>query len=388
VRSSDGAGNSADSSQDRLVLTGEGLAWLAGVMLLGAIGWWKNTNLVLLLVYMMAALLVINGVLAWANVRRVGVSCKPVPPAYGGESARLTITVSNTSTRTATVVLEDQTGVASTSWLVHQLQGGASIDCSAERQFQRRGRFPCRVLVSSGFPLGLLRQTRSIATGTDLIVLPAAGYADADRMRQWFLRQAGGDSRARKVLRRVTAEHSEVRGVRPYRNGDAIRSIHWRSSARRGELMVREYDAAPNPDLVIIVEPWLPKIQTAEQRDNLEATLSLAVTIARTWSQIYGSRITIGVAGDPDSIVTTTAADLSVRQALIPLASVEGAPTFEVLRPEHFERTLQRTARVVVSSRTNSPYAAALSQSTGQPFLALSPVDQPMWYQPPPHAAS
>ena len=94
----------------------------------------------------------------------------------------------------------------------------------------------------------------------------------------------------RKVLRRVTTDQADVRGVRPYRPGDPIRGIHWRSSARRGELMVREYDAAPSPELVLVVEPWLPDNPTAGTRANLEAALSLAVTIARTWSRASNTR--------------------------------------------------------------------------------------------------
>ena len=111
-------------------------------------------------------------------------------------------------------------------------------------------------------------------------MLPAVGEVDAIALRHWLLRQAGGDGRARKVLRRVTTDQADVRGVRPYRPGDPIRGIHWRSSARRGELMVREYDAAPSPELVLVLEPWLPKEPAATERANLEAALSLAATVA------------------------------------------------------------------------------------------------------------
>ena len=51
----------------------------------------------------------------------------------------------------------------------------------------------------------------------------------------------------------------------------ALPIFHWRTTARRGELMVREYDTAPSPELVLVVEPWLPTNPTATDRERLEA---------------------------------------------------------------------------------------------------------------------
>jgi uncharacterized protein (DUF58 family) len=231
--------------------------------------------------------------------------------------------------------------------------------------------------------MGLIHAERAAGPESDLVALPAPGEAEAGVLREWLLRQAGGDGRARRVLRRVTTDQADVRGVRPYRPGDSIRGIHWRSSARRGELMVREYDAAPSPELVLVVEPWLPKEPTIVERANLEAALSLAVTVARAWSRAFETRVTIAIAGEPRSVSTAGPTDSDLRQALAPLASVEGDRHFEPLGHECFDRSMQRAARLVVSSRRNTPYAAALTRATGRPFMALSPSTRPAWYQPP-----
>jgi uncharacterized protein (DUF58 family) len=231
--------------------------------------------------------------------------------------------------------------------------------------------------------MGLVRYDRPAAEGPELVVLPAIGQVDALALRQWLLHQSGGDGRARKVLRRVTSDQADVRGVRPYRPGDPIREIHWRSSARRGELMVREYDAAPSPELVLVVEPWLPDEQTIADRVNLETALSLASTIAWAWGRQFDARVTIAVAGQPDSVRSAGPSDDALREALTPLADVRGASSFEVLGPRSFDRSLQRAARLVVSSRRSSPYPAALGRSTGRAFLGVSPADWTAWYQPP-----
>jgi uncharacterized protein (DUF58 family) len=366
----------------RLSLTGEGLAWLGASLLLGVVGWLKSINLVLIIAYMMATLLVLNGLLARRQVRRVVAARGSAAPAHAGEESILQVTVTNNAERPATVTVEDRAGAEASGWLVYGLGPGASAPCSARLVFPARGRFASSLAVSSAYPLGLVKFERPTA-GADLIVLPAVGVADADGLRQWLLRQAGGDSRVRKVLRRVTSDEADVRGVRPYRPGDPIRGIHWRSSARRGELMVREYDAAPSPDLVLVVEPWLPANPTPAAAANLERALSMAATVALTWSRAFGARVTLGVAGDPASVRTTGPADTAVREALAPLADVAGGEKFGALGPDAFDRALLRAVRVVVSSRARSPYAAVLTRSTGRPFVALSPADRVPWYQPP-----
>ncbi len=370
------------NASGRLVLTGEGLAWLGATLLLGVVGWFKSINLVLLLAYLMAALVFFNGLFARQQVRRVVAVKHPNPPLHAGEETTVRVTATNVGTRPAIVSIQDSAGDAASSWLVYQLAPGASTPCTARITFPARGRFTSSLLISSGFPLGFVRCDRAIA-GIDLIVLPAAGVAEANAMRQWILRYAGGDGRVRKVLRRATTDQADVRGVRPYRPGDPIRGIHWRSSARRGELMVREYDSAPSPELVLVVEPWLPLNPGKEHKANLEAALSLAATMVESWTRAYGTRVTVGIAGDAASVRTVGTTDSGVREALMPLADVKGTNAFAAFAAGVFNRSLQRAACVVVSSRRKSPYAAALTRSTGRPFMTLSAVDRLPWYQPP-----
>jgi uncharacterized protein (DUF58 family) len=363
------------------------MIWIAATLLLGGVGWWKSINLVLLIAYLMVVLLFANGFLARAHARRVAARRKPGTPRFAGEEGVVRVAVTNTGRRPATVTVEDRAGGDPARWLVHQLPPGATASLTTRRTFLTRGVFSSPVRVSSAYPFGLLQCDPPGEGGAEVVVLPAPGHADADGMRRWVLRLAGGDGRARKVLRRVTTDRADVRGVRPYRPGDPIRSIHWRSTARRRELMVREYDAAPAPDLVLIVEPWLPANPTRSDRERLEAALSLAATVALTWGRTYGTKLTVAVAGDPDSVRTTGATDEGVREALVPLAGVSSATTFEPFGPNTFDRSLYRATRLVISSRRDSPLAEALSRATGRPFVAVSPSDPLPWYQPPDFAA-
>jgi uncharacterized protein (DUF58 family) len=366
----------------RLRFSPSGLSWLGVGGLVGAVAWYKSINLVLIVVYAMALLLLLNGLLAWLAVRRTSVSRIAVPPMFAGERAECRVKVTNGSARPVTVTAEDRAGAGANTFLVYRLPAGQSITCSAWREFPTRGRFGGPVTVMSGFPFGFLECERPGDASGEIIVLPAHGYAEPDGLRRWVSRQVADGDRARRVQRRVTTDHAEVRGVRTYRPGDSLRDVHWRTTARRGELMVREYDTAPSPELVLVVEPWLPANPTPADHVRLEAALSLAVTMAVTWRRAFDSPVLVAVAGREFSVATATSEE-DMREALTPLADVEGGPTRDAPPGDAFGRHLARGARVVVSSRPNTPFAAALSRSTGRPFVAVSPSDRLPWYLPP-----
>jgi uncharacterized protein (DUF58 family) len=362
--------------------TSSGVSWLLIGSAVGAFAWYKSINLVLILVYTMGAMVVLNGILAWRAVRRATARRVPMPPAFAGERAECGVTVTNHSRLPITVSVADQAAGASNSFLVYRLPAGQTLSCSAPREFPARGKFTGTVNVLSGFPLGFVECERPCETSGEIVVLPRLGYAEPDGLRRWLSRQAGAEGFQRRVVRRVTGDFAEVRGVRPYRQGDALRDVHWRTTARRGELMVREYDIAPSLELLLVVEAWLPPNPTPADRERLEAALCLAVTIAMTWRRAFDSPVTVAVPGAERGVASAASED-ELRAALAPLAGVAGGGFIAPPPPEAFHRHLASGARVVVSSRANTPLAAALSRSTGKSFFPVSPADRLPWYQPP-----
>lgn len=365
----------APSSGGRLKLTSEGLAWFAAASVLGLIGWSKSLNLLLMLAYVMIALMVLNGMTARLHANRIRARRILPPPLFAGESAEVTVVVANESTKPAAVRVTDR----DRTFALADLAAGTSESFQWLESFPTRG---CVVLppllAGSSFPFGFLQHDNPRADDDTVSVLPALGVADADGLRNWLLRMAGSEGRSRKVLRRVTHDHADVRGIRPYRPGDSLRAVHWRSSARRRELMVREYDSAPSPELVLVVEPWLPAEPTERDRQNLEAALSLAATIAFTWCRDLSAHATV-VLGS----TATTAVDSTLRHALLPLAEAIGSP--DPIQPTAaiFPRTTTRSARLVVSSRPETPLADSLARELGKPFATLDPSQVLSWYRPP-----
>ena len=65
---------------------------------------------------------------------------------------------------------------------------------------------------------------------------------------------------------------TEIFGVREYRSGDPLRRIHWRSSARRGELVVREFEPPGVESLTIMLEPGPISQDAADQMARIAAS--------------------------------------------------------------------------------------------------------------------
>jgi len=109
-----------------------------------------------------------------------------------------------------------------------------AVDVDYTVRSQLRGRYrigPLTVRLTD--PFGLCELTRSFSASETLVVTPQVVALPEVRLGgDWA---GAGESRARSV---ATAGEDDA-ATREYRQGDDLRRIHWRSTARRGELMVR-----------------------------------------------------------------------------------------------------------------------------------------------------
>jgi uncharacterized protein (DUF58 family) len=118
-------------------------------------------------------------------------------------------------------------------------------------------------LLESSDPLGFFRFRRRAADGEIALVLPR------------FMSLAGRPQ-TRELEASVSAPRAgsgmELFGVREYRAGDPLRRIHWRSSARLGQLVVREYEPPGQQTVGIFCDPNPPTREAADQVARLAAS--------------------------------------------------------------------------------------------------------------------
>lgn len=104
------------------------------------------------------------------------------------------------------------------------------------------------VTVASGDPFGLFRLTRTVAATSKIIVYPATIPIDDFALPSGLL--SGGDAQRRRTHFVTT----NAAGVRDYAPGDSFNRIHWRSTARKSRLLVKEFELDPLADVWIFLD--------------------------------------------------------------------------------------------------------------------------------------
>lgn len=123
----------------------------------------------------------------------------------------------------------------------------------AYSQLNRRGSFHLGpTLLVSGDPFGLFLNKRALETHNTLVVLPYVVELSA------FPSPAGMFPGGRAIRRKAMEITPHAAGVRDYAPGDALRRIHWPTTARRDRLMTKEFDQDPQADVWIFLDAHAP----------------------------------------------------------------------------------------------------------------------------------
>ncbi|MEZ4317032.1 MAG: DUF58 domain-containing protein [Myxococcota bacterium] len=192
---------------------------------LGAIG---GNNLIVLVACIGCAALAVDLVGGRWNLGGLQVGWRLPEELFAGQACRGAFVVTNRRRRGAAHRIALGDGFATAS--VSELGPGDEAVAWAWWRLPRRGPFAFRgVQLRSTWPLGLFAHSCELAEEAHGVVYPrplAGRFRDAGDRE--------GD--ARSDDRRD--QTGDFRELRPYRPGDRIRSIHWRTSARVGQPMV------------------------------------------------------------------------------------------------------------------------------------------------------
>ncbi len=165
--------------------------------------------------------------------RRANPSRLPV-----GHEAQVSLVLQNVSRLpTGILLVEDQVPYTlgeRARFVVDRIEPGGGREMIYRIRAGVRGRYQVGPLtVRLADPFGLVELARSFNAANRLTVTPPIVPLPHGRLTgSWT---GGGESRARTV---ATAGEDDV-APRDYRHGDDLRRVHWRSTARHGELMVR-----------------------------------------------------------------------------------------------------------------------------------------------------
>jgi uncharacterized protein (DUF58 family) len=234
-----------------------------------------------------------------------------------GSSARVILRLQNMSRLpTGTLLLEDRLPYALGSRPRVVLERLAPHQASSVAYTVRadvRGRYGVGPLVIRlTDPFGLCELNRSFPSVDRLTVIPQVVPLPAVRLAGEY---AGtGESRARSV-----AVHGEDdAATREYRRGDDLRRVHWRSTARTGELMVRREEQPWESRATVVLDTRARAHRGEGPTASFEWAVSAAASIAVHLRQAgYKLRLVTGTGvdvdatdGSGDGIILDTLADV------------------------------------------------------------------------------
>lgn len=166
-------------------------------------------------------------------------------------------------------------------------------------------------------PFGLERGTVPLPQQGALLVLPR--IVDLDLL---FSESGPRAHNGRRLLLRRPSGF-DVHSVREYEEGESLRKVHWKSTARRGQLMVKELQDEPRDEVAILLDADARSVAG----DSFDAQVRAAGSLLRT-QVVRDRRAVLVVNSLRQEVVRVQTALGEWRQALETLAAVE--PTGEV----------------------------------------------------------
>jgi len=361
----------------------ETVLWLVAAAILLFTGILKGINLVIVLAYLLVVLWVLNLWIASRAVRGLSARRLPRPRIQAGVPTEWAIEIRVDGPASGTRVIEERVGDSTAAWLIVQSGHGAVFQPRVRATFPRRGRYTLEPLTArSSYPFGLVVRTAKLLPADDLIVLPRPARVDTERLRAWLFRAWMGADDERRKLRRVVDREAEIHGLRDYRSGDPPRRVHWKVTARRNRLTVREYEDAAPPRLLLVVDPWLPLRPKADDLARLESVISLAAGVCREWRREAGARLALVLGGPKPGAIDGPPGPAITERLLIALALESGGEAADLTGAlNELSRSAVVAPILVVSSRAESPVVAAVARAVGRP-VASAQVGRPeTWYQ-------
>ncbi len=160
------------------------------------------------------------------------------------------------------------------SFFITNARARGSVTVRYETVCARRGWFEFPpVPLTTRAPFGFYSATRTVESRTGVLVFPE--YRELKRF---------------PLFDRVPAQENpfpqiglagEFIGVRDYRPGDSRRQVHWRSTARAGRLIVKEFAEETQPGLTIALDLRSSSVMGTDPHTSLELAIKIAATLAR-----------------------------------------------------------------------------------------------------------
>ena len=316
--------------------------FILAFVILGAI--LRQINLLVILASMMVAPLLFNWRIAVAMIRHLRIKRNLPEYVHAGQTFVVEHAVENQSTWLSSwdVKVTDrirQQGEPPTTksrskqnetridTIAAQINPNDTTHVSYRCHLSRRGEYHFGpITVSSRFPMGLVSSSFNLPTQQTMLVAPAIGKLTPSWHRRIRSIAAGSTS----TERRRGMENDEFYGLRSWNNGDSQRWIHWRSTARRGKLTVKQFDQPSDRDFAIALDLWSSGTPSEDDAKRVEMAVSFVATALRQLNPKIHGRVAVALCGDTSLVVTDQSQSEFAKQVMKRLATIQAANETEI----------------------------------------------------------
>jgi uncharacterized repeat protein (TIGR01451 family) len=234
------------------------------------------------------ALLVVAAFLPVRSLAKLEIRRRPTHPVSAGDTLTVQVAIANNTNATKSLLqVQDQLPAKlgkQPQAVVDQLPPQAVHHWSYSLEPQQRGIYRWQTLqLRTAAPLGLFWSRRTRTVPAKIVVYPTVLALSHCPLIEHMGQQLNLQLNAQ--LAKPSTEGS-TRSLRPYRWGDPTRLIHWRSSARYGELRVRELEIDTGGQEIVI---------SLDCNQNWQSESFEQAVIAAASFYFYAQRITSNV---------------------------------------------------------------------------------------------
>jgi len=220
------------------VVTGQGLAYVLSIIVIGLTAVFSANNLLYLLVSALLAALLVSGLTSRLSLAGLEFRLSWPERVFAGQPAQARVALRNLKAwmPSFSVTLSggdsDRVRLGSTHFPV--IGRGERIVAGVPVTFLTRGRYPkLRLELTTRFPFGFVERRVELQMREEVVVLPSIESSDESeqilRLLGLFANQT------------IVGESQDLYRLRPAQPADSARIADWKATARAGELWVREF---------------------------------------------------------------------------------------------------------------------------------------------------
>jgi len=290
------------------------------------------------------------GLLRGIKLRRIHT-----PRAFEGQTVHVTLEIESTSAlRQGLVLVEDQFPPSGPGRVLHLVERpfgrGLTLyvhftgECTRHRGLYTIG----PVMLEACDSMGIIRKRLHVDEFTPLLLYPASIDLEGTR-----LHGLGTQLHVGLETNRRPGQSEEFTSLREYHFGDGPNTIHWRSTARRGIPMVKEFREDLTTDVTIFLDMGRMGQMGLGDQTTVEYAIKAAASIARrAYNRGYAMQL-FAVGPEIEHIPAGKGArHLHMVLDSLALLKVEGESRFDAAVFDHATRLRRGGTVVLIQSAT------------------------------------